>query len=182
MLRLSPSAIDALVARARGVDAMVGKSAKIIAASLVAFGTLGAPTIGSAQGYGYVNDDHPSVVVECGPGQRAVMEQRRINGRTQVVARCEGAQGRDVVYDEYGRAIQTRPVAYETYRPVAQRSTVQYVERAPRRSKTKSALMIAGSAATGAGIGGALKGKKGALIGAAIGGGSASIYEAAKRR
>ncbi len=56
------------------------------------------------------------------------------------------------------------------------------MERAPRRSKTKSALMIAGSAATGAGVGGALKGKKGALIGAAIGGGSASIYEAAKRR
>jgi hypothetical protein len=59
---------------------------------------------------------------------------------------------------------------------------VQYVERAPQRSKTKSALMIAGSAATGAGVGGALNGKKGALIGAAIGGGSASIYEAAKRR
>jgi hypothetical protein len=42
--------------------------------------------------------------------------------------------------------------------------------------------MIGGAAATGAGIGGALKGTKGALIGAAIGGGSASIYEAAKRR
>ena len=88
------------------------------------------------------------------------MEQRRINGRTQVVARCEGAQAR----------------------PVARRSTVQYAERAPQRSKTKTALMIGGSAATGAGVGGALKGTKGALIGAAIGGGSASIYEAAKRR
>jgi hypothetical protein len=42
--------------------------------------------------------------------------------------------------------------------------------------------MIAGSAATGAGVGGALKGTKGALIGAAVGGGAASIYEAAKRR
>jgi hypothetical protein len=42
--------------------------------------------------------------------------------------------------------------------------------------------MIAGAAATGAGVGGALKGKTGALVGAAIGGGSASIYEAAKRR
>jgi|SoiMetStandDraft_2_1073263.scaffolds.fasta_scaffold55960_2 predicted short-subunit dehydrogenase-like oxidoreductase (DUF2520 family) len=161
---------------------MVGNSAKIIAASLVALGTLGVPAVASAQGYGYVNDDQPAVVVECGPGQRAVMEQRRINGRTQVVARCDGAHVQGVVYDEYGRAIQTRPVAYETYRPVARRSTVAYVERAPRRSKTKSALMIAGSAATGAGVGGALKGKKGALIGAAIGGGSASIYEAAKRR
>ena len=136
---------------------MVLNSVKIIAVSLVALGTLGAPAVGSAQ---YVIDDQPSVVVECGSGQRAVMEQRRINGRTQVVARCEGAQ----------------------VRPVARRSTLQYAERAPQRSKTKSALMIAGSAATGAGVGGALKGKKGALIGAAIGGGSASIYEAAKRR
>jgi hypothetical protein len=134
---------------------MVRNSVKMIAASLVALATLGAPAVGSAQSYGY--DDQPSVVVECGPGQRAVMEQRRINGRTHVVARCEA-------------------------RPVARGSTVQYVERAPQRSKTKSALMIAGSAATGAGVGGALKGKKGALIGAAIGGGSASIYEAAKRR
>ncbi len=88
------------------------------------------------------------------------MEQRRINGRTQVVARCEGAQARQV----------------------ARRSTVQYAERAPERTKTKTALMIGGSAATGAGVGGALKGKQGAIIGAAIGGGSAAIYEAAKRR
>jgi hypothetical protein len=135
---------------------MVLKSVKIIAASLVALGTLGAPGVGSAQ---YLTDDQPSVVVECGPGQRAVMEQRRINGRTQVVARCEGTQ----------------------VRPVARRSTVQDV-RAPQRSKAKTALMIGGGAATGAGVGGALKGTKGALIGAAIGGGSASIYEAVKRR
>ena len=152
-------------------------SVKIIAAAVVAATTLGAPSAGSAQSYGY--DDQSSVVVECGAGQRAVMAQRRINGSTQVVARCEGAQGRDVASDEYGRV---RPVAYQTARPVARRSNVQYVERAPERTKTKSALMIAGSAATGAGVGGALKGKKGALIGAAVGGGAASIYEAAKRR
>jgi hypothetical protein len=150
---------------------------KMIAVTLVALGALSAPATGSAQTYGF--DDESSVVVECGPGQRAVMAQRRINGTTQVVARCEGAQGREVVYDEYGQA---RPVAYQTSRPVARRSSGQYVERAPERSKTKSALMIAGSAATGAGVGGALKGTKGALIGAAVGGGAASIYEAAKRR
>ena len=51
-----------------------------------------------------------------------------------------------------------------------------------QRSWTKSALIIGGSAASGAGIGGAVKGKKGALIGAAIGGGAASIYEATQRR
>jgi|RhiMetdeSRZDD1v2_1073273.scaffolds.fasta_scaffold404747_1 hypothetical protein len=144
---------------------MTGKTANVVAGTLVAFGTLGTPTIASAQRYGYVNDDRPTVVVECGPGQRAVMEQTRTNGGTQVVARCEGSAVRG-----------------DTYLPVARRSAAQFVERTPRRSKTKTALMIAGSAATGAGVGGALKGKSGALIGAAIGGGAASIYEAAKRR
>jgi hypothetical protein len=153
---------------------------KTIAAGVVAAVTFGAPAIVSAQSYRDV-DEQPAVVVECGPGQRAVMEQRRIGGRTQVVARCEAAQTRRIVYDEDGRAIATRPIAYDSYRPVAQRST-QYVERAPRRTKTKTALMIAGSAATGAGVGAAVKGKKGALVGAAVGGGAASIYEAAKRR
>ena len=87
---------------------MVGNSVKRIAVSLVALGALGAPAVGSAQS---VIDDQPSVVVECGSGQRAVMEQRRINGRTQVVARCEGAQARTVT----------------------RRSTVQSAERAPQR-------------------------------------------------
>jgi hypothetical protein len=43
-------------------------------------------------------------------------------------------------------------------------------------------MVIGGSAASGAGVGGIVKGKKGALIGAAIGGGAASIYEATRRR
>jgi hypothetical protein len=146
---------------------MSGTNVRILAASLVACGALASPAVSSAQSYGY-EDDRPSVVVECEPGQRAVMEQRRIGGRTQVVARCEGAQG--------------RAVAYRADRPAARRSSVQYVERAPQRTKTKTALTIAGAAASGAGVGGALKGKKGALVGAAIGGGAASIYEAAKRR
>ena len=160
---------------------MLGNHMKTIAAGVVAVAMLGVPAVGSAQVFRSVDDDQPSVVVECGPGQRAVMEQRRISGRTQVVARCEADQRRRAVDDEDGRVIRTSPVAYQSYRPAAQRS-VQYVERAPRRSKTKSALMIAGLAATGAGVGAALKGKKGALVGAAVGGGAASIYESAKRR
>jgi len=124
---------------------------KIIVVSFVALGTMCVPAVSSAQGYRYANDDRPAVVIECGPGQRAVMEQRRVDSGTQLVARCVTA-----------RAAR--------------------VNRAPQRSKTKTALMIAGSAATGAGVGGALKGKKGALIGAAVGGGAASIYESAKRR
>ena len=162
---------------------MLRSSVKIIPAGVLTLGTiLGAPAAGAAQSLRYVDDDSPSVVLECGPDQRAVMEQRQIHSGTQVVARCEGAQTRRVVYDENDRSNRARPVQYVTSRPVARRSTVVYAEREPERSKTKSALMIAGSAATGAGVGGALKGKKGALIGAAIGGGSATIYEAAKRR
>ena len=76
------------------------------------------------------------------------------------------------------RTTPSRQVVYERSRV---RNSYQY-ERVHRRSKTKSALAIAGSVATGAGIGGAIGGGKGALIGAAIGGGAASIYESSKRR
>lgn len=64
--------------------------------------------------------------------------------------------------------------------PVQERVVVRETAR-PQRSWQKTALVVGGSAATGAGVGGLIDGKKGALIGAAIGGGAASIYEAAKR-
>ena len=141
---------------------MVTNRVKISAAGFIACATLAMPTEGLAQNYRYA-DEEPAVVVECAPGQRAVMAHRRVNGTTRVVARCEGT----------AQAARARTVS---------RSRLQYADRVPQRTKTKTALMIAGSAATGAGVGGALKGKKGAIVGAAIGGGSASIYEAAKRR
>jgi hypothetical protein len=141
---------------------MVANRLRMIAAGCVASAALAAPATGEAQTYRYV-DDEPAVVVECAPGQRAVMAQRRVNGATQVVARCEGT----------ARTVRASTVS---------RQNVRYAERRPQRTKTKTALMIAGGAATGAGVGGALKGKKGAIIGAAIGGGSASIFEAVKRR
>ena len=131
---------------------MVRNSAKVFAASLFAWIVLGLPAASSAQGY-RDDDGQPSMSVECGSGQRAVVEQRRVDGRTRMIARCEAAR----------------------------RSAGRRVERAPERTKTKTALMIAGSAATDS-RGGDIKGKKGALVGAAIGGGSASIYEAVKRR
>ena len=140
---------------------MVTSRVRMIAAGLVACAALATPAMVSAQRY--ADDDQPAVIVECGPGQRAVMAQRRVNGASQIVARCEGAS----------QAVRARTVS---------RSNARYVERQPLRTKTKTALMIAGSAATGAGVGGALKGKKGALIGAAVGGGSATVYEAIKRR
>ncbi len=46
----------------------------------------------------------------------------------------------------------------------------------------RARLLIGGSAAGGAGLGGLIGGKKGALAGAAIGGGAAAIYDQVKRR
>jgi hypothetical protein len=63
--------------------------------------------------------------------------------------------------------------------PPVQRRTV--VERAPRRDWKKTAMIIGGSSATGAGVGAILGGKKGALIGAAIGGGASTIWETTRR-
>lgn len=73
-----------------------------------------------------------------------------------------------------------RRTVYRTVEPVQERVVVR--ERtSPRRAWSKTALVVGGSAASGAGVGGVVGGKKGALIGAAIGGGAASIYEATRR-
>ncbi len=79
------------------------------------------------------------------------------------------------------RAVPRRTV-YRAYAPVAPTSErVVYQEARPQRSWTKTAMIIGGSAAGGAGLGGIVDGSKGALIGAALGGGAASIYEASHR-
>jgi hypothetical protein len=51
----------------------------------------------------------------------------------------------------------------------------------PRRTWQKSALLIGGSAAGGAGVGALIGGKKGAGIGALIGGGAATLYDVTQR-
>jgi len=69
-------------------------------------------------------------------------------------------------------------------RPAAavQSEPAVYQEAPDQRTWKKTAMIIGGSAASGAGVGAIMGGKKGALIGAAIGGGAASIYESTKRR
>ena len=66
--------------------------------------------------------------------------------------------------------------AYTTYQPRAARIAV-----APKRDWKKTALVIGGSTAAGAGIGGIFGGGKGAAIGAAIGGGASTLFEALHR-
>jgi len=53
--------------------------------------------------------------------------------------------------------------------------------RAPRRDWKKTAMVIGGSSAAGAGLGAIFGGGKGALIGAAIGGGASTIYEVTRK-
>ena len=72
------------------------------------------------------------------------------------------------------RAVRTA----ETVQPV--RRTTRQVEAQPKRDWKRTALIIGGSSATGAGVGAIFGGKKGALIGAAIGGGASTIYETVK--
>jgi hypothetical protein len=82
------------------------------------------------------------------------------------------------------RVVSPAPArVYRAAAPAQERVVYRDVEDArPQRSWTKTAMIVGGSAASGAGVGGLMGGKKGALVGAAIGGGAASIYEAAKRR
>jgi hypothetical protein len=97
-------------------------------------------------------------VVTCGSGQRAIVHNAFVRGET--VTRVDCVSG---------------------YRTAAYR-TARYRTERRHRSWQKSALIIGGSTATGAGIGGIVHGTKGALIGAALGGGASSIYEGARRR
>jgi uncharacterized protein YcfJ len=55
------------------------------------------------------------------------------------------------------------------------------LRRAPHRSWKKTALVIGGSSAAGAGVGALVGGKKGALIGGIAGGAAGSAYEIHKR-
>jgi hypothetical protein len=106
------------------------------------------------------------------PASQLVMPASQLAPRAQLVSQ------RQVVSRP---AATPRRTVSRSSAPV-QREEVVVREEAPEgRSWQKTAMIIGGSAASGAGVGAIVKGKKGALIGAAIGGGAASIYEATKR-
>lgn len=131
--------------------------------------------------------------VQCAPHQEATLQRVILNGQEATALACVDRAAGMVYYQPAGYAPQpyAQPAAYA---PMAQpavqtrtapaRERVVYREpdvRQPKRSIAKTAMIIGGSAGTGAGIGAIAGGKKGALIGAAIGGGAASIWEATKR-
>ena len=134
-------------------------------------------------------------LVDCEPGQRAVLQQTVVDGRDIARVACITEQpapmvayGTPVSYD-YARPLVVQPdivqrpaVQQVVTRPRATRVSSVRRETEPQRSWKKTALIIGGSTGAGAGVGAIAGGKKGALIGAAIGGGAASIYEAMKRK
>jgi len=103
------------------------------------------------------------------------------------------AEGRVLVYEEAQspRVYRAAEAPMVVARPVRTVDTVETVEiaRQPRRVSTRTvertdgrdwkrtAMVIGGSTAAGAGVGGIFGGKKGALIGAAIAGGVSTIHQ-----
>jgi hypothetical protein len=149
------------------------------------------------------------VVVSCEPNQRTLVRPVVVNGMAmsqiecvstgdlQAVAQAAVAQPVPVSYYRPAAArttglSDTQYVPTASYpaassaRVVPARQVVyddRPVRQAPQgRSVKKSAIIIGSSAGIGAGLGGAISGKKGALIGAALGGGGAAIWDQMTRR
>lgn len=120
--------------------------------------------------------------LRCEPGQRALI--RNVGGATE--AACADDATSDSRY-AMTRAALTYPVNdVREFRPAVRTSAlvsqrrVRTVARRPQRDWGKTAMMIGGSSAAGAGLGAIFGGKKGALIGAAIGGGAGTLFEVKK--
>jgi hypothetical protein len=85
-----------------------------------------------------------------------------------------------VNYDPYVAGAPA-PRRVVTSSPSSAPRTTTRVEQKSGRDWTKTAMVIGGTTAAGAGLGAIFGGKKGALIGAAIGGGAGTLYEVKKR-
>lgn len=121
----------------------------------------------------------PQLQLRCGFGQRAVI--RQFNGAT--AGECVDDSGMEV--PRTARVSMAYPVSdartirdvvpVRVYRTAPRRVTTRVERR--RRDWGRTAMVIGGSSAAGAGIGALFGGKKGALIGAALAGGAGTLYE-----
>ena len=165
-----------------------------------------APSLGSTQlvSQGAGLESNP-VLVDCADGQRALVRHVSVAGQTVAQVQCVGQPLMTPnSFDEMSMAAapayntaraypvsMSRPASYSAPAPartrtVASRQPVAY-RTAPAepvhngRSWKKSALIIGGSAAGGAGIGAIVGGKSGAVKGAVLGGVAGTVYDIATR-
>jgi hypothetical protein len=146
------------------------------------------------------------IAVNCGEGQQALIRSTLVGGQAVSQVDCVPIAGAVVGQAVAPRAVAAAPmvataaplvatldgdprlVSAPVYRTAARPVRYQTGEYAPvrqvkrGRSWQKSALIIGSSAGIGAGVGAGVKGKKGALIGAAVGGGAATIWDQITRR
>jgi len=146
-----------------------------------------APTVE----YGTAPRAAAPMLVNCGPGRQALVRQVSVDGGLVPQVDCVGASGvssdAGVMYGRQVSDVQVLPASVYNERVAAGRARQLVTRQAPARTTQskrgwkKPLLIIGGSSAAGAGVGGILGGKKGALIGAAIGGGASAIYEATRK-
>jgi hypothetical protein len=134
------------------LESPAGMRSNILASAAVTL--LAVSAVADAEPYVAAFVSGPAVV-RCGASQRAVVRHIWVDGRRAARVTCVG---------------------------VARRTAVVHRRVARHRSWKKTALVIGGSTAAGAGVGALVGGKKGALIGAAAGGAAGTAYEVHKRR
>lgn len=128
-----------------------------------------------------------ALALGCRPDEAAVIQRFTFQGERGLNSQCV------VVSTPWAAALTTAaatgPAQFAPAPATVARTTAaspvgraRQTESSNGRTWKKTALVIGGSTAAGAGIGGLIGGKKGALIGTAIGGGGSTIYEAMKRR
>jgi hypothetical protein len=152
------------------------------------------------------------VVVSCEPHQRTLVRPTLVNGVAMSQVECVSADQTAAYAPQQVAQSFAAPVRYRAARAIesvrdpeladARVIPASYPVAAPRpvrtnqvvygddrvepvkrdRSVKKSAVIIGSSAGVGAAVGAAVKGKKGALIGAAIGGGGAAVWDQITRR
>jgi hypothetical protein len=118
----------------------------------------------------YIVGTDPDAAIRMYPGRRGTTYRE-----LAVANRYTDAQ-MPALMDQAGPA----PVVSNSGMP--RRRVVERVVSRPRRNWKRTAAVIGGSSAAAAGLGAIFGGKKGALIGAAIGGGASTIYETTRNR
>ncbi len=117
------------------------------------------------------------------PGARPMLASERVGDLEVLTPRQPAYRVNDLrALDDRTRSVYDSP---RRTRIVSERQVTRTAPRrvadAPKRDWVRTAMVIGGTSAAGAGLGAIFGGKKGALIGAAIGGGAGTIYEVRKR-